>query len=63
MLSHASSKNMNKLKYVGTLLKEFMGFALENKVYWILPLVLILLLLAFVVVTGQGTVSYLYTLF
>ena len=37
---------MRFLKHMGRLLKEFFGFAWQNKVWWIVPMVLVLLLLA-----------------
>jgi len=54
---------MSKLSYAGRLLKEFVLFARQNKVYWIIPLVLILALLIFLIVAGQSTAPFIYTLF
>jgi len=45
------------------LLAEFFAFARENKVYWIVPLILFLALMAVVVVGGQSAAPLLYTLF
>ena len=54
---------MRKLGYVGTLLGEVWQFAKHNKVYWIVPLVLILGLVILLVVTSQATAPFIYTLF
>ena len=55
---------MRFLKYLGRLLKEFLGFAWQNKAWWIIPIVLVLLLLALVIVAGQTAVpAFIYTLF
>jgi len=53
---------MGRLRYSGTLLKHLIRFAAENKVYWIVPLVLVLGLLAFVIFTGQASTPFIYTL-
>jgi hypothetical protein len=54
---------MSKLGYVGTLLREVFQFARENKVYWIVPFVLVLGLLVLLVVTSQTAAPFVYTLF
>ena len=54
---------MGRISYVGRLLKEFLLFARENKAYWIVPLVLVLLLLIVLVVAGQTATPFMYTLF
>jgi hypothetical protein len=54
---------MGKLRYVGSLLREVFQFARENKVYWIVPFVLVLGLLVLLVVTSQATAPFIYTLF
>jgi hypothetical protein len=51
------------LKYLGRLLKEFFAFAWQNKAWWIVPIVLVLLLLALLIVAGQGAAPFIYTLF
>jgi len=56
-------KVMRKLGYVGTLLGEIWQFAKHNKVYWIVPFVLILGLVILLVVTSQATAPFIYTLF
>ncbi|HKV09139.1 MAG TPA: DUF5989 family protein [Thermoanaerobaculia bacterium] len=38
-------------------------FARQNKVYWIVPFVLILALVILLVVTSQGAAPFIYTLF
>ena len=54
---------MRFLKHLGRLLKEFMGFAWHNKAWWIVPIVLVLLLMAMLIVLGQTTAPFIYTLF
>jgi hypothetical protein len=54
---------MRKLSYVGSFFGEIVQFARQNKVYWIVPLVLILGLVILLVVTSQATAPFIYTLF
>ncbi len=54
---------MRKLGYVGSLLGEVWDFARQNKVYWIVPFVLILGLVVLLVVTSQAAAPFIYTLF
>ena len=54
---------MRKARYIGTFLGEIVQFAKQNKVYWIVPLVLILGLVILLVVTSQATAPFIYTLF
>lgn len=50
-------------KHFVRLLREFGDFAWQNKAWWILPLVLVLLLVALLVVTSQTATPFVYTLF
>jgi hypothetical protein len=54
---------MRRLRYVGSIFGEIVQFARQNKVYWIVPLVLILGLVIVLVVTSQGVAPFIYTLF
>jgi hypothetical protein len=54
---------MRRLGYVGSLFGELVEFARQNKVYWIVPLVLILGLVVLLVVTSQAAAPFIYTLF
>lgn len=54
---------MGKLKHSGRLFKEVWQFAMENKAYWIIPLVLVLILIAVLVATSQTAAPFVYTLF
>jgi hypothetical protein len=54
---------MGRIGYLGSLLREFVDFARHNKVYWIVPLVLVLGLVVLLVVTSQATAPFIYTLF
>lgn len=53
---------MSRLRHTGKLLRNLVGFAAENKVYWIVPLVLVLLLLGAVIMTTQAATPFIYTL-
>ncbi len=54
---------MSKVAYGGKLLKEIWSFARQNKVYWVIPLVLVLLLATLIVVSAQSTAPFIYTLY
>ena len=54
---------MRIFRHLGRLIIEFIQFAWENKAWWIVPIVLVLLLLALVIATGQGAAPFIYTLF
>jgi uncharacterized integral membrane protein len=54
---------MRKLRYLGSMLGEFVAFARQHKVYWIVPFVLILVLVIVLVVTSQAAAPFIYTLF
>ena len=53
---------MGRLRYSGKLFGHIVRFAAENKVYWIVPLLLVLGLLALVIFTGQASTPFIYTL-
>ena len=54
---------MGKVSYLRRLGREFFLFARLHKVYWILPVVAILLLMALVIFTSQAATPFIYTLF
>ncbi|HEV8238628.1 MAG TPA: DUF5989 family protein [Thermoanaerobaculia bacterium] len=54
---------MAKIGYLGSLLRDVFLFARQNKVYWIVPFVLVLGLLILLVVTSQTAAPFIYTLF
>ena len=54
---------MKMLKYLGRLLKEFGEFAWQNKAWWILQIVLLLLLLSALILAGTSAAPFIYTLF
>jgi hypothetical protein len=54
---------MSKIAYSFRLLREFVGFARENRMYWIVPLVLMLAAAAALVATSQAAAPFIYTLF
>jgi len=54
---------MRVVKYLGGLIREFFEFAWQNKAWWIIPIVLVLLLLTFFVVGTSSVAPFIYTLF
>ena len=54
---------MGKLKHSASLLREFWLFAKANKVYWIVPLVLVLGLVIVLVTVSSASAPFIYTLF
>jgi len=54
---------MRILRYIGRLIGEFFVFAWQNKAWWIIPIVLVLLMLMALIVTGSSVAPYIYTLF
>ena len=54
---------MNKLLYAGSLVREFLRFARAHKVYWIVPLILVLGLMVLLIAAGQVSAPFIYTLF
>jgi Family of unknown function (DUF5989) len=58
-----AARRMDRLRYVGKLFGHLVGFASENKVYWIVPLLVVLGLLAVVIFTGQASTPFIYSLF
>jgi hypothetical protein len=53
---------MGRLRYAGTLFGHIWRFAAENKVWWMVPLILVLGLLAVVIFAGQASTPFIYTL-
>lgn len=52
------------LKHLARLLREVGGFAWQNKAWWIVPIVLVLLLLGLLLFAGQTAApTFIYTLF
>ena len=54
---------MRFLRHLLRLLVEVVGFARENKAWWIVPIIVILLLFALLVVTTQGVFPFIYPVF
>jgi len=51
------------LRHLLNLLKEFFGFAAEHKKWWLIPVILALLVIGLLIVAGQTTAPFIYTLF
>lgn len=54
---------MGKVSYLGSFFREVFQFARQNKIYWIVPFVLILGLVVLLVVTSHSAAPFIYTLF
>lgn len=54
---------MRRFDYLGSLFGEIIQFAKQNKVYWIVPFILVLGLVVALVVTSQAAAPFIYTLF
>lgn len=54
---------MGRFGYAGSLLRDVLQFARQNKVYWIVPLLLVIALVCILVFTSQATAPFIYTLF
>ena len=54
---------MNKFFHVGSLFRELWSFAMQNKAWWIIPTVVVLLLLGALIFSGQAVAPFIYTLF
>ena len=54
---------MNRAGYALRLVSDFVQFARAHKVYWIIPLLLILAVSGLLVVGGQAAAPLIYTLF
>jgi hypothetical protein len=50
-------------KHIGRLFKDFWGFAMKNKAWWIIPIVVMLLIITLFIVIGSTIAPYIYTLF
>ena len=51
------------LKHLVRLIQDVARFAWENKIWWIIPMVLVLLLLGLLIFAGQAAAPFIYTLF
>ena len=48
----------------GSLVSEFIGFLKQNKKFWLLPLIIVMLILAaLLVLTSSSVAPFIYTLF
>jgi len=54
---------MRRFGYIGSLFGEIIQFAKQNKIYWIVPFILVLALVIVLVVTSQAAAPFIYTLF
>lgn len=54
---------MGRLRHLWRLLKEFGAYTWEYKLWWLMPIVAVLLLLGFLALWGQTALVNIYTLF
>jgi len=54
---------LNKFRHLGRLLSEVWAFAWQNKAWWLVPTVVILLILGVLIFSGQAVAPFIYTLF
>jgi hypothetical protein len=54
---------MRFLTYLGRMIGELFSYAWRRKVWWMAPVVLALLLLAFLIVGGSAVAPFIYALF
>lgn len=54
---------MRFLRYLRRLIGEFLGFAWENKAWWIIPIVVVLLVLTAFIFASSSVAPFIYTLF
>ena len=54
---------MRRLRHLANLFGEITRYSLVNRVWWPVPLIGTLLLLSLVVVVGQASAPFIYTLF
>ncbi len=54
---------MRFFKHVVALIKEIFQFAWKKKVWWIVPVVLASFVIAILVVVGETSAPFIYTLF
>ncbi len=54
---------MRRIRHLANLLGEITRYSLVNRVWWPVPLIGTLLLLGLVVVVGQASAPFIYTLF
>ena len=57
-------QSFSEIEYKGNMFREFLELVMKNKKYWMLPLILIILLLAFLIIFGETvTTPFIYSLF
>lgn len=54
---------MHRLTHLVRLLAEIGRYAARHKAWWLVPMVVVLLVLALLIFTGQATAPFIYTLF
>ncbi len=55
--------HMNFFKYLLSMLKEMFIFSWRKKIWWLVPLVVIFLAMGLLIVVGETSAPFIYTLF
>ena len=57
-------QSFSEIEYKGSAAREFLELIIRNKKYWMFPLLLIILILAFLIIFGETVATpFIYTLF
>ena len=59
----ADNDVMQRVRHLLLLLREVWAYAWQNKAWWIVPAVLVLLFLSLLIVVASSTAPIIYTLF
>jgi hypothetical protein len=54
---------VHRFRYIGRFFVELLTFARQNKAWWIVPMVVVLLIIGSLIFTGQAVAPFIYTLF
>ena len=61
--STRKASSMRRFNYSYRILRDFARFARENRVYWLVPLVVVLGMLSLLIVAIHALAPFVYTLF
>lgn len=64
MAEKKENKKFEEMNYSSNILVEFWEFVRDNKKFWLIPLIIILLLMGLLIfLGGTGAAPFIYTLF
>jgi hypothetical protein len=52
-----------RFRQLGRMAQQVWHFAMQNKAWWIIPTMVLLLLMALLITSGQAVAPFIYTLF